>query len=327
MRTSGSAAPPRWTSGELDAARQAALGLFRKERLEEPLENYLEAFEEYRGTVEELLESTGDLTSLDERALEILKNAKTSEAFRYLAAPPISLDDLKTLTEATSLSPKRLREDPDLARRLVSTVRQVLDRSRFPWVDEGRAPSEAERRAAVLASAALLATSRVTTARRSLVKTAQETSVKAALRAASLVEVAPRPIRRLADAPQCGEFCGESMFGTRKADIVIGLFDGRVMPVECKVSNSATNSIKRLNNDAAAKATCWLRELGRLDVIPTAVLAGVYNLKPLEAAQESGLTLFWAHDLGRLLSWIQSTWVPPDDADNDAGGRHSPPPR
>lgn len=35
---------------------------------------------------------------------------------------------------------------------------------------------------------------------------------------------------------------GESLFGTRKADLVIRLYDGRAMPTECKVSNSSTNS-------------------------------------------------------------------------------------
>ena len=44
------------------------------------------------------------------------------------------------------------------------------------------------------------------------------------------------------------------MLGTRKADVLVGLHDRRLMPIEAKVSNSFTNSIKRLNNDAAVKA-------------------------------------------------------------------------
>lgn len=79
------------------------------------------------------------------------------------------------------------------------------------------------------------------------------------------------------------------------------------MAIECKVSNSSTNSVKRLNNDAAAKATVWLSEFGHLQIVPVAVLSGVYNLNNLEAAQRQGLALIWAHELPRLGEWIDST--------------------
>ena len=52
------------------------------------------------------------------------------------------------------------------------------------------------------------------------------------------------------------------MFGGRKADFVVCLYDGRKMPLECKVSNSSTNSVKRLNNDAAVKAVRWIQGFG-----------------------------------------------------------------
>lgn len=306
--------PPRWTREELEAARTHSIELFRKQRMEEPLEEYLEVFDEYQGKIEELLETTVDLATLEDHAFAILSDRKLLEAFRYLAGPPISLDDLKTLSDAAKLSPKALKNDAGLIRRVVETVRIGLDRRRFPWVVEDREPSEAERQAAVLASAALMATQRVATTRRNVGKTTQEQLVKDALKTTkTFQEVDARDIKTLSEAPEPGEFCGECMFGSRKADIVAGLLDGRVLPIECKVSNSATNSIKRLNNDAAQKAEVWRDEFGKLQVIPSAVLSGVYKLRHLETAQERGLTLFWAHDLTQMLSWIQSTWSPPDD--------------
>jgi len=111
----------------------------------------------------------------------------------------------------------------------------------------------------------------------------------------------------LDQAPQPGEFCGESSFGGRKADLLVRLWDGRVMPIECKVSNSSTNSIKRLNNDAAVKATVWLKKFGTEGVVPAAMLSGVYKLKNLEDAQAGGLAIFWAHDLQALVEWIEKT--------------------
>lgn len=107
------------------------------------------------------------------------------------------------------------------------------------------------------------------------------------------------------DAPNPGEFCCECLLGTRKADFVVRLWDGRILAIECKVSNSATNSIKRLNNDAAIKAETWIGEFGTTGVVPSAVLTGVYKLSSLESAQSRGLTLFWEHDLSRLTEWIK----------------------
>ncbi|MCG8423215.1 MAG: XamI family restriction endonuclease [Proteobacteria bacterium] len=43
---------------------------------------------------------------------------------------------------------------------------------------------------------------------------------------------------------------------------MIRLWDTRILALECKESNSSTNSIKRLNNGAAAKAKTWLAEFG-----------------------------------------------------------------
>lgn len=159
--------PPQWAKEHLEADQIKAIELFRKERMEEPLEDYLEAFDQYQGYVEEFLETTVDLSELDSQGLEVLSDPNLLEAFRYLAAPPISADDLKVLAEAPSLAKGALRKKPEDVQRLIQTVRIVLDRRRFAWVVENREPTEAERAAAVMASAALLAASRVQTKRRS----------------------------------------------------------------------------------------------------------------------------------------------------------------
>lgn len=297
---------PAHTSAELDTAREVAIEAFRKERLEEPLEDYLEAFDTYLGTTEELLETTVDLTDLQSQAVEILSSEESLRALRYLAGPPISLDDLKTLASVGSLTKSSLKANPEAVKALIEIVQLALDRRRFPWVTEEREPSEAERRAAVLASAALMATARVGTKRRSASKEEQEAAVEAALIAIGWLKVETRTIKTLADAPQPGEFCRESMLGSRKADFVVRLHDGRILAIECKVSNSSTNSVKRLNNDAAKKAVEWFKQFGTTGVVPAAVLGGVYKLHNLESAQAEGLTLFWAHDLLVLTKWIQA---------------------
>ncbi len=299
--------PPVWSGEQLEAGRKVGIAEFRRVRFEEPLEDYLEAFELYLGTADELLEATVDLSDLENQALGILSQKSSFLAFRYLAGPPISLDDLKTLAEADSLRPSVLRRDPALVRRLVETVLIGLDRGRFPWVQEQREPTEAERKAAVLASAALMATSRVGTKRRSDEKKRQEGRVEEALMDAHWEKVATRTIRTLADAPARGQFCRESKFGERKADFIARLWDDRILALECKVSNSATNSVKRLNNDAAVKAEIWRTDFGARQVVSAALLSGVYKLHNLENAQARGLTIFWAHDLGEMVAWMERT--------------------
>jgi XamI-like restriction endonuclease len=272
----------------------------------EPLEDYLKHFHEVRSTVENLLEETVGLSLLQARAVHILSDPHRQEAVRYLAGPPISADDLRVVADAT-LSPSALAADDQMARRVIETVLLGLDRQRFPWVTEGREPTGIEKAVAIMSTAALVSARRVMTARANEAKGEQEQKVKDTLQAAGFTEVASREISTLHSAPAAGEFCGESLFGTRKADIVIRLWDHRVMALECKVSNSSTNSVKRLNNDAAVKAQVWIVEFGTAQTVSAAMLAGVFKRHNLEQAQERGLTIWWSHDLDQMVSWIEQT--------------------
>ena len=299
--------PPVWNRDELESASRQAEEHFRSERHTEPLETYLALFDEYRDVVAEVMERTADLTRLNEPALSILSDPTQREVFRYLTGPPVSEDDLKVLMGASSISPARLAADSELLKRIVQFVVDWHDRRRFHWVREGGEPKENDRAAAVLATTALLAMRRLETMRRNDGKTLQERTVALRLLDSGFTEVATRRISSVLRAPAAGEFCRESLFGSRKADFVIGLFDGHTVALECKVSNSSTNSVKRLNNDAAIKAETWKSDFGAVQVVAAAVLSGVYNVNNLEDAQRRGLTLFWAHDLDSMMGWLCST--------------------
>jgi len=68
--------------------------------MQEPLEDYLEYFGDYRQLVETLIEGTVDLTELSDQAVELLTSPEQLTAIRYLASPAISADDLTVLAEA-----------------------------------------------------------------------------------------------------------------------------------------------------------------------------------------------------------------------------------
>jgi XamI restriction endonuclease len=299
--------PLRWSDEQLQEGLRRSAEDFRVLRLEEEPGAYTTAFDDYWAIIHDLFATTVDLTEWEDVALQVLTDKELFVAFRYLMGPPISLDDLKTIADTNTFNRKSLRDDPGLVERIIQIVRDAIDRRRFPWVNERLEATEPEKNAAVLATAALMATRRIETQRRNEAKTEQEMRVDGALSGVGFIRVPRRKIRTFTDAPLPGQFCSESVLGRRKADFTVGLWDRRVMAIECKVSNSATNSVKRLNNDAAAKAKAWHDSFGQDQVVPTAVLSGVYKLHNLQDAQDRGLTLFWAHDLKSLLGWIEGT--------------------
>lgn len=298
--------PPRWSDEQLSEGIERARSLFRDERIREPLQDYTRAFDRYQSTVATLLHATSGLTQLSAKALEVLTDPDLLEAFRYLAGPPISRDDLSVLADA-QLSATRLRQDPDMLQRVLGIIIATLDPRRFPWVTQGREPSSAEQHAATIASASLLAVSRVGTSRRNEGKERQELAVRDALVGKGWKLVQSRTVSTFNLAPSPGEFCRESLLGVTKADFIVGLWDRRIMPIECKVSNSSTNSVKRLNREATGKAEYWIKEFGVRNVVPVGVLSGVFKLHNLQSAQDRGLTLYWAHDLDQLVDWVTNS--------------------
>ena len=299
--------PPRWTAKEFTEEIAKATALFKEERITEPLEIYSNYFDEYRSAVEDLLEASTDLSRLDSVDDDFITDQDRRYALRYLSSPGISDDDLQVLSDAGSFSPRALKNSPHFRGRIVDTVMSGLDRWRFPWVAEDREPTEAEKQTAIIATTALIASSRAQTFRRNNSKQLQEALVASKLKSIGFIEVPPREIKNLRNAPKPGEFCHESSLGGSKADIIAGLYDDRTLAIECKVSNSALNRVKRVNREAASKATAWVRKFGTEQVIPASVISGVFKTHKLMEAQDQDLTIFWSHDLEKMASFIEST--------------------
>ena|SRR5947209_5016097 len=77
------------------------------------------------------------------------------------------------------------------------------------------------------------------------------------------------------------------------AEIIAELIDGR----------DAQKAFRYLTG---GKAAHWYRELGRAQVIPSAVLSGVYSTANLADVQESkGVCLFWQHRLADLAAFVK----------------------
>jgi hypothetical protein len=249
-------------------------------------------------------------SGFSEQSLLDLIRQKLLDPLRYLGAPPISEDDLKKIANVTSLAPGAIVNRPDDIRKVHGILKTLLDPYRFPWVAEKREATSSEREAALLASSVLLASQRVQTNRRNKGKSAQEQLVKDYLKTLAFDEIKPASIKTQREGPQENQFCGECLLGSRKGDVIVRLPDDRLMPCECKVSSSEVNSIKRVVNDAAAKARSWNVDYGIRQVVPAAVIGGCFNPRNLLQAQASGLTIFWSHDLAKLGAFISATGRP-----------------
>lgn len=298
-----------WSAQELGRDLEISKEEFRSFRIQEEPEVYALEFDRSKTNVLQLFTLTGDLSDLRKIGLRLLTTSDLFATLRYLTGPPISEDDLETIVNTKSFSQKTLKAQPELFEQVIVIIENTIDQRRFPWVKDRRNPTRAEKAVAILSTAALLASRRVETMRRNQAKLDQESRVEAALSNAGFEKLPRRVVRRFIDAPRAGQYCLESKLGSanRKADFTIGLWSQKLMLIECKVSNSPLNSIKRLNNDVVSKAIAWNNSLGADHVVPVAVLSGVFDLHNLQAAQNGGLTLFWAHDLKSMMDWIEGT--------------------
>ena len=293
-------APPVWTKKQLDRDRETALQAFIRERGREGTRAYVETLRKLEPAIREVFKETDDLRCFDEHLL--LKSPSLLDAVRYLSGPPISEDDLKTLAGGR-ISRRGLV--PPLARRLTRLLTSCLDPIRLPWLPEGRTPSAHEREAAVMWTAGLWAVERLRTVRRTESSKRQEAAVESLLTSSGYTLQAG--VRRLSDLDdlQRGSFGRESLLAGSKCDRPVRLFDGRLLALECKVSNSPLNSVKRLIRETGGKARQWNEEFGR-KVITGVVVAGVFNLIHLVEAQEQHrISIFWEQNLAPLRTFVR----------------------
>lgn len=294
--------PPVWGVDRLEADRKRAIELFIQERGAEGSARYIEAFDANLARVSQLFEATRDLRDLtDGQALS--SDPSLLAVARYLAGPPISADDLDTLTGEHVT--KRRRINRDIARKAAAVIEIAIDQRRFPWLFQNRQrrPNPTDREIAIRWTTGLKTAQEVQTRRRSESSARQEAAVMNLLEGLGFRRV---PARRITatEGLERGEFSREADVAGTKCDVPVGLRDGRLLLIECKVSNSALNGVKRLNRETAGKAAHWRLQFG-VRAVTAAALSGVFKLANLEAAQSAGVTIFWEHDLeslGRFVS-------------------------
>lgn len=299
-----------WTIEEIQADCAEARRLFRVRRTEKPLEEYLAEYTSAKAAADELIGSLPRLLARpadSEFVAQLCSNQASFMALRYIAAPPISEDDLDTLLDAR-LSPTAIRNSPSLADALIALLRDTLDPRRFQWIVDGRSPSAEEVRTASVATAVATTIQRVQTKRRSDEKSELEESVARLLDTMHYRKL-PTPraaLHSLEELPGPLQYMRGATLGDDNADFVIGLGDRRRLALECKSSNSAINSRKRLNKEVVKDAEKWREQFGN-QVVAAAALRGVFSARYVMDAQEAPLLIFWGHRLEDLQSFLDAT--------------------
>lgn len=306
---------PVHADADLERERLKAIDNFVRLRRKESHTLYPDTWNIARQAVDNLFATTADLTKLSPDAFlpddptRLGRDRAGHEriaAWRFMCGVPVSADDLKTMV-GLPLGQRVL--SPSVRQSIIDAVQPELDEIRLPWLFEAapRRPTAVERERAVAWTAGLMATERRRTARRVKAATLQELCVAKILIRLGFKYGDRKSIGSItlaSDLPK-GQFLTETNVAGDKCDVPVRLWDGRLLAIECKSSNSAVNSYKRLTHEVGNKARKWHAVFGQA-VVVGAVVAGVYDMRNLKNAQDTDVTIFWQHRLRVLIDAVEA---------------------
>lgn len=301
--------PPIYSESELKQSAQLAIEDFRIQRTNDEIAlatYYSRAFHKAFADVQYVFNATDNLTRLA-KGLQMLLTDGYLGILRYLCRPTVSDDDFTNLSGVATRARSSLGSNENV-QRTAGFLNRNLNEDLFPWLVSGQAVSEPDLLAAKRAVAALIAEQQTKTAMRGKASKAQEKEVRTIIQERCGYKVIPsRSFNIIREAPNPGElFDRETTVAGTKADVVLGLRDGRFMALECKVSNTEVNSFKRLNHEVVEKVVKWTNAFGKNGVVAGAVLQGCFKVTDLARAQDDGAALFWSRDLEPLVDFINS---------------------
>ncbi|MBY6203538.1 XamI family restriction endonuclease [Halomonas denitrificans] len=257
-----------------------------------------------RRQISEALRLSNGLLSIP---LALETDGRTMRVFRHLCAPPISQDQFLLLCPTWSKASEKsgVGLQPDVAKAAESVLIRILDKSLCPWVEPGIDPSWSQLKRLQEVVCALMASQSVATERRKALASEQEQLVIEALMELGWSQIPSKKIESRGDV-DAKKFMHKTRFATKtrpkEVDVACGLGNTKMLALECKVTNDATNSVKRIN-DVLTKATSWREHWGSF-VVTGAFLQGVISEKDVERLVEADVVVFWSHRLQEFRDWV-----------------------
>jgi hypothetical protein len=262
---------------------------------------------EIRLQVVAALAASNDLRDL-RSALET--DGKHMLIFRHLLAPPKSQDQFKLLCDAWSKGSEKSGrpQKPEAVCAVAKVLGQWMDRAIAPWLLLNRKPTDAERKLLVERVISFIAPKLTETQKRNRLSAEQESAVVRLLSDLGWTQLPSVTIDTRAAIP-ARHFMNKTRFATatttaQEVDIACGFASSYVAAMECKVTNDATNSVKRVN-DVLKKAAAWKLHWGSF-VETAALLQGVIKPDDVQRLTDEGVKVFWSHDLDAFSAWVET---------------------
>lgn len=238
----------------------------------------------------------------------IRASGEHSKVIRHILAPPLSQDQFSLCYPGWSKASEKSGARRPSEASAVAVAKAVNERrweSLTPWIETGRKPTRRELERVYWAIGTLIASQQFATIQRNRAAHRQEQDVVALLLAMGWTRM-PSSLRDTRASLPERHFMHKTRFATanepQEVDVALGLGGSVVLAMECKVTNDATNSVKRIN-DVLKKATAWKDHWGNF-VKPAALLQGVIAERDVMRLLDASIEVFWSHDLARFQAWL-----------------------
>lgn len=229
---------------------------------------------------------------------------------RHIFAPPISQDQLKLIAP---LFPKQCEKkgtklSKAAAQQFADAFADRRDRFLTPWLDTNQTPTKRQLKRLIDTVTPMISSQIFNTVRRNRLSDEQERAIEALLAVKGWTKAPSMIVRSPADLAPSHYMrktkCQSSATATKEVDIACGLTPTLILAMECKVSNDATNSVKRVS-DVMDKVKAWKDNWGNF-IQTAALLQGVVLYKDVTRMLNSDVQVFWSHDLQPFSDWLDA---------------------
>jgi XamI restriction endonuclease len=262
-----------------------------------------------RAVRKEILRTLIETKGLRDLQESLTKTGRHILVLRHLFAPPISQDQLKLIVKSYPKGAEKgsTRLSKQAADDFAAAFAARRDKNLTAWLSTNANPNRRQVKKLLDTLTPMISSQIFNTVRRNRLSDEQEKAVVALLETKGWVRSPSTTVNNTADLPP-QHFMRKTRCKTRTAtkevDIACGVNPSLIMAMECKVSNDATNSVKRVS-DVMDKTKAWNDQWGGF-IQTAALLQGVVAYKDVARLLDSDVLVFWSHDLQPLADWLDA---------------------
>lgn len=260
-----------------------------------------------KGVRKEILRTIVETQGLRDLQGSLTKSGKHLLILRHLFAPPISQDQLKLIVPSypKGTEKKDTKLSKQAADDFAAAFAERRDLALTTWLSSNSDPNRRQIKRLLDTLTPMISGQIFNTVRRNRLSDEQEREVVALLESKGWARAPRQTLANTGDLPP-QSFMRKAPCKTRTAtkevDIACGVNANLIMAMECKVSNDATNSVKRVS-DVMDKTKAWNEKWADF-IQPAALLQGVVAYKDVARLLGGDVEVFWSHDLGPLSDWL-----------------------